>query len=131
MESAWNTLAGKSIEWTGVHHSETGDFLEISSHVVSYEKEGTCYVTVDGELVGESRYTYKKLDDRMAILVYQPEQYQGRPDVILYAMLDFLEATDRAVILAGGKPFAIADGNIREVPTSPRPPRTSSARNGY
>jgi len=116
-----DTLVGKSIEWTGVHHSEHGDFKDISTHIVSYETENTCYVTASGILVGEASYTYKKLDDRMAILVYRPEQYQGRSDVVLYAMLDFLQGTDRAVILLGGEPFAIAEGKMHEVPTPPRP----------
>jgi hypothetical protein len=121
MLTAWETLAGKSIEWTGVHHSEHGDFKDISSHIVSYETEDTCYVTAGGKLVGQASYTYKKLDDRMAIVVYRPERYQGRVDIVLYAMLDFERATDRAVILAAGKPFAVADGTMREVPTPPRP----------
>ncbi len=121
MATAWETLKGRSIEWTGVHHSERGDFTDISSHIVSYETEDTCYVTAGGRLVGEARYTYKKLDDRMAILVYRPERYQGRADVVLYAMLDFSEATDRAVILAGDEPFAVAEGTMREVATPPRP----------
>ena len=121
MARAWDSLAGRSIEWTGVHYSERGDFMDISSHTVSYETEGTCYVTAGGKLVGESSYTYKKLDDRMGIVVYRPEYYQGRSDVVLYAMLDFAQGTDRAVILAGGEPFAVADGKMREVPTPPRP----------
>ncbi len=121
MATAWDTLTGKSIEWTGVHHSVHGDFNDLSTHVVSYETEDTWYVTADGKLVGEATYTYKKLDDRMAILIYRPERYQGRADVVLYAMLDFAQATDRAVILAGGEPFAVADGTIREVATPPRP----------
>ena len=121
MAKAYQTLAGKSIEWTGVHHSEHGDFKDISTHVVSYETENTCYVTADGKLVGEASYTYKKLDDRMAILVYRPKIYQGRPDVVLYAMLDFAQGTDRAVIVSGEEPFAVADGTMREVATPPRP----------
>jgi len=116
-----DTLVGKSIEWTGVHHSEHGDFKDISTHIVSYETENACYVTAGGKLVGEASYTYKKPDKRMAILVYRPENYQGRSDVVLYAMLDFVQGKDRAVILAGGKPFAVAEGNMREVATPPRP----------
>lgn len=42
MANAWDTLVGKSIEWTGVHHSEDGGFTDISSHIVSYETENTC-----------------------------------------------------------------------------------------
>jgi hypothetical protein len=63
----------------------------------------SCYVTADGKLAGEARHTYKKLDDRMAIVIFRPEEYQGRSDVVLYAMFDFAEAKDRAVLLAGGK----------------------------
>ena len=120
MEKAWDSLVGRSIEWRGVHHSEHGDFTDISTHVVSYETENTCYVTAGGKLVGESNYTYKKLDDRMGIVLYRPQSYQGRSDVVLHAMLDFSEATDRAVILAGGEPFAVANGSMREVETPPR-----------
>ena len=88
---------------------------------MSYETETTCYVTVDGKLVGEASYNYRKLDDQAAILIYRPEVYQGRSDVVLYAMLDFAKGTDRAVILAGNQPFAIADGTMREVAAPPRP----------
>ena len=62
----------------------------------------------------------KKLDNRMAILVYWPERYQDRSGVVLYAMLDFAKATDRAVIIAGDEPFAVAESCIREVATPPR-----------
>ena len=123
MAKAPDTLAGRSIEWTGVHHSGNGDFTDLSTHVVSYETDNTCFVTADGKLVGEARYTYTRLDDRMAVVVYRPERYQGLSDVVLYAMLDFAQGTDRAVILAGGEPFAVADGTMREVPTPPRPQR--------
>jgi hypothetical protein len=115
MVKAPDTLVGKSIEWTGVHHSAHGDFTELSTHVVAYETEDTCYVTAGGKLAGEARYTYKKLDDRMSIVIYRPERYQGRSDVVLYAMFDFAQATDRAVLVAGGEPFAVADGSMREV----------------
>jgi len=121
MATAYDTLVGRSLEWTGVHHSEQGDFTELSTHVVSYETDHTCYVTAAGRLVGEARYTYCKLDERMAIVIYHPERYQGRSDVVLYAMFDFEEGTDRAVILAGGQPLAVADGTMREVATPPRP----------
>ena len=120
MTTAPDTLAGKSLEWTGVHHSQHGDFEDLSTHIVSYETESTCYVTANGKLVGEADYTYRKLDDQMGIVVYRPSRYQGRTDVMLYAMLDFAQATDRAVILAGGEPFAVADGTMREVETPPR-----------
>jgi hypothetical protein len=121
MTKAYHTLAGKSIEWTGVHYSEHGDFKDITTHFVSYETENTCYVTAGGKLVGEAGYIYKRLDDRMAIVVYRPNLYHGRTDVVLYAMLDFAQATDRAVIVSEGEPFAVADGAMREVPTPPRP----------
>ncbi|WP_223874520.1 hypothetical protein [Salinispora fenicalii] len=119
---AWETPAGRSVEWKGVHHSTHGDFADISTHTVSYESRDRCYVTTDGRLVADGvSYTYQKLDHRMAILIYRPEVYQGRSGVILYSMLDFASATDRAVILADGEPFAIADGTFREVPTPARP----------
>ena len=121
MKKALDSLVGRSIEWTGVHHSENGDFPDISTHVVTYETEDTCYVTAAGKLVGEATYSYKKLDDRMGVVIYRPQRYQGRTDVTLYAIFDFAERTDRAVILAGGEPFAVADGSIREVATPPRP----------
>ena len=121
MAVAPDTLVGKSLEWTGVHHSETGDFTDISTHTVSYETANTCYVTAGGQLVGEARYTYKKLDDRMGICIYYPNEYQGRTDVVLNAMFDFAGMKDRAVLLAGGEPFAVADGDMREVETPPRP----------
>jgi hypothetical protein len=72
-------------------------------------------------LAGEASYTYKKLDDRMAILIYRPKIYQGRSDVVLHAMLDFNNGTDRAVILADNQPFAVAEGTMREVANPPRP----------
>jgi len=121
MTHAPDTLVGKSIEWTGVHHSEHGDFTDLSIHVITYETEDRCYVTAGGKRVGEACYTFKKLDDRMAIVIYRPEQYLGRAGVVLYAMFDFAEGTDRAVILADGEPFAVADGSMREVATPPRP----------
>ena len=121
MATAPDTLVGTSLEWTGVHHSGTGDFADLSTHTVSYETETTCYVTAAGKLVGEARYTYRRLDDRMGICIYRPEEYQGRTDVILNAMFDFGEMKDRAVLTAGGEPFAVADGGMRFVKTPPRP----------
>jgi hypothetical protein len=120
MTIAPETLVGRSIEWTGIHHSEHGDFSEISTHIVTYETAEHCYVTAGGNLVGEAHYTYRKLDDRMAVVIYQPEEYQGRSDVVLYAMFDFAEGKDRAVLTAGGEPFAVADGSMREVAPPPR-----------
>ncbi len=121
IHSAYKTLAGRSIEWAGVYRSEHGDFKDLASHTVSYETEDRCFVTADGKWAGEAHYSYRKLDQRMAIVFYRPERYQGRSDVVLYAMLDFEQGTDRAVILAGGEPFAVAEGRMREVPTPPRP----------
>jgi hypothetical protein len=121
MERAPDTLTGKSLEWTGVHHSDHGDFTDLSTHVVTYETKDRCYVTAGGRFAGNASYTYTKLDERMAIVIYRPDEYRGRSDVVLYAMLDFAEGTDRAVILAGGKPFAIAEGKMREVAAPPRP----------
>jgi hypothetical protein len=120
MTTAPDSLKGKSIEWTGVHHSAEGDFTEISTHVVSYETPDRCFVTASGSFMGEADYVYKKMDDRMGIVIYHPDDYRGRPDVVLYAIFDFAEGTDRAVILAGGEPFAVADGKIREVATPAR-----------
>jgi len=121
MKIAYDNLAGKSIEWTGVHHSLQGDFTDISTHTVSYETDTTCYVTADGKLVGEADYTYKKLDERMAVLIYRPKLYQNRTDVVLYAMLDFEKGSDRAIILAGGEPYVVANGSMREVAMPPHP----------
>ncbi|TMV07262.1 hypothetical protein FGK63_12790 [Ruegeria sediminis] len=109
------------MEWTGTHHSGTGDFAELSTHTVSYETETTCYVTAGGKLVGEAQYTYRRLDDEMGICIYRPKVYQGRPDVVLNAMFDFRNMKDRAVLTAGGEPFAVADGDMRFVDTPPRP----------
>ena len=120
MTIAYDSLVNKSIEWTGVHHSENGDFTELSTHTVSYESETTCYVTAGGKFLGEASYTYRKLDDQTAILIYHPRNYLGRADVVLYAMFDFAKGTDQAVILAGNQPFAIADDKMREVSTPPR-----------
>jgi hypothetical protein len=72
MATAPNTLVGKSIEWTG-SPLRAWYFTDLSTHVVTYETEETCYVTADGKLAGEARYTYKKLDDRMTIVIYRPE----------------------------------------------------------
>ena len=121
MITAFESLEGRSLEWTGTHHSEGGDFKDISTHIVTYETADQCYVTAGGKLVGEAKYCYKRLDSRMSILIYHPRLYQGRSDVVLYATLDFESERDRAVILAGGKPFAVADGTFREVKTPMKP----------
>jgi hypothetical protein len=116
MNAAPETLTGLSIEWTGAHHSAGGDFGGLSTHVVSYETRDRCRITADGRPMGEARYRYTRLDDRMAIVIYHPDSYRGRTDVVLNAIFDFHEGTDRAVILAGGAPFAVADGKMRQVP---------------
>ncbi len=121
MRLAPDTLVGISLEWTGTHHSAQGDFADISTHTVTYETASTCYVTAGGQLVGEARYIYRKLDERMGICLYYPERYQGRTGIVLHAMFDFREMKDRAVLLADGEPFAVADGDMREVDTPPRP----------
>ena len=121
MAKAPESLVGKSLEWTGVHHSEAGDFTELTTHTVSYETETHCYVTANGALVGEANYVYKRLDEDMGICIYRPEEYQGRNDVVLNALFDFRNMKDRAVLTAGGEPFAVADGDMQEVPTPPRP----------
>lgn len=56
---------------------------------MTYETADRCYATAGGELVTEASYSYKKMDDRMGIVIYWPELYQGRTGVVLYAMLDF------------------------------------------
>lgn len=121
MPIAPETLIGTSLEWTGIHHSGRGDFEDLSTHIVSYETETTCYVTAGGQLVGEAQYTYKRLDDQIGVCIYQPREYQGRLDVVLNAIFDFRAMKDRAVITAGGDPFAVADGDMRFVETPPRP----------
>lgn len=121
MMDAPKSLVGLSIEWTGVHHSEHGDFTDISVHTVTYETEDHCHVTAGGQRVGEAAYVYKRLDQRMGIVLYRPRVYQGRDDVVLNAMFDFHEGTDRAVLTAGGAPFAVAVGTMRVVDTAARP----------
>jgi hypothetical protein len=58
---------GKSIEWTGVHYSEHGDFKGLSTHVVTYETEDTCYVTAGGKRVGEASCQQRKFCDLTVI----------------------------------------------------------------
>jgi hypothetical protein len=119
MSSAPESLAGLSLEWQGVHHSSEGDFGEISTHTVTYETDTHNYVTVGGKVVGQGAYEYTRLDDQVGVIIYQPEQYLGRRDVQLHAILDFAASTDRAVIEQSGKAFAVADGNFRSVATPP------------
>lgn len=120
MGIAPTTLAGLALEWTGRHHSETGDFQDLSTHTICYESENTCYALAGGKVVGEAKYTYQRLDDQVAIVIYHPDVWQGRNDVELSAIFDFSEMTDRAVITSGGQPFAVALGNIKLVPMPPR-----------
>ncbi|WP_199913552.1 hypothetical protein [Ruegeria sp. Alg231-54] len=128
MAEAPETLVGTSLKWTGVHHSELGDFKNLSTHTVSYETETTCYVTSESKLVGESQYTYKRLDEQMGICIYRPYEYQGRSDVVLNAIFDFRAMKDRAVLTSSGEPFAAADGDMEfvETPRPDRPGATSS-----
>lgn len=115
------SLVGLSLEWTGVHHSETGDFEDLSTHTVTYESSDVAYVTASGKLVGEATYEYQRLDDEVAVVLYRPNEYQGRSNVVLHAIFDFSRGTDRAVLEQDGRPFAVADGTFREVETPPRP----------
>ncbi len=121
MVVAPETLVGMGLKWTGEHHSEQGNFQDISTHTVCYETETTCYVLAEGKVVGEAQYTYKKLDNYIGVVIYHPEVWQGRNDVVLNAIFDFSEMTDRAVITSGGKPFAVADGTLVSIPMPPRP----------
>jgi hypothetical protein len=120
MSKAPESLAGLSLEWTGVHHSRDGDFSEISTHTVTYETETTDYVTAFGKIVGQGTYEYTKLDDQIGVVIYKPELYRGRTGVTLHAIFDFVEGTDRAVLENEGQVFAVAEGKFREVPTPPR-----------
>ena len=120
MPKAPESLAGLSLEWTGVHHSRDGDFGEISTHTVTYETETTDYVTAFGKFVGQGTYEYTKMDDQIGVVIYKPELYRGRPGVTPHAIFDFIEGTDRAVLEYEGQVFAVAEGKFREVPTPPR-----------
>lgn len=60
MPRAPQSLVGMSLEWTGVHHSGSGDFADLSTHTVSGETADRCYVTADGRLVGEARYVFRR-----------------------------------------------------------------------
>lgn len=120
MSIAPASLVGMAIEWTGRHHSEIGDFHDLSTHTICYEAENTCYALAGGNIVGEAIYTYQRLDDEVAIVIYRPDVWQGRKDVVLNAIFDFSEMTDRAVITSDGQPFAVALGNIKIVPMPSR-----------
>ena len=110
-----------SLEWTGRHHSRQGDFTDLSSHTVTYETETTDYVTVAGKLVGVGPYEYVRLDEQVGVVTYYPQEYQGLANVVLRAILNFAEGTDRAVIEHEGKTFVVADGTFRQVPTPAKP----------
>ena len=114
-------VSGLSLEWTGSHHSLQGDFADLSTHTVTYETDNTCYVTAGGELVGEATYEYQRLDAQVGICIYHPKVWQGRNDVILRAIFNFDEMTDRAVVTSNEEAFAVADGHMKSVPTPPRP----------
>jgi hypothetical protein len=88
---------------------------------VTYATETTDYVTAAGNLVGQGAYEYVRLDDQIGVVTYLPEEYRGRTDVVLHAIFDFSQGTDRAVLEHEGHPFAVADGTFHEVPTPPRP----------
>ncbi|MEM1369921.1 MAG: hypothetical protein AAGG02_18330 [Cyanobacteria bacterium P01_H01_bin.15] len=114
-------VTGLSLEWTGRHHSLQGDFGELSTHTVTYVTDTTCYVTGGGKLVGEATYVYRRLDEQVGVCIYKPNIWQGHIDVVLHAIFNFSEMTDRAVVTSNGNPLAVADGCIRSVPTPPRP----------
>lgn len=114
-------ITGMSLKWTGRHHSVAGDFLELSTHTLTYVTDESCFATADGKLVGEASYLYRRLDERVGICIYRPKFYQGRTDVVLNAIFNFHEMSDRAVITAGGVPFAVADGQMESVRPEPKP----------
>ncbi|WP_377194382.1 hypothetical protein [Ruegeria meonggei] len=114
-------ITGMSLKWTGRHHSVSGDFVELSTHTLTYVTDDTCFATSDGQLVGEASYVYRRLDEQVGICIYKPNIYQGRTDVVLNAIFNFHEMTDRAVLTAGGEPFAVADGQMECVPSQPKP----------
>ncbi|MGI9319071.1 MAG: hypothetical protein ACR2QW_17220 [bacterium] len=114
-------VTGMSLEWTGRHHSLGGDFEDLSTHTITYVTDETCFATADGKLVGEASYVYQRLDNEIGICIYRPTLYQGRKGVVLQAIFDFHEMTDRAVITADGEPFAVANGRMRSVTPQPKP----------
>lgn len=114
-------ITGMSLEWTGRHHSLQGDFTDISTHTLTYETDTTCYATAGGELVGEATYVYQRLDDEVGICIYKPTVWQGRTDVVLRAIFNFAEMTDRAIVTSNEQPFAVAEGQMKSVPAPPRP----------
>lgn len=102
MRPAPASLAVMVLEWTGRHHSESGDFGDLSTHTVHYETEAACFVLAAGSLVDEASYTYKQLDDQVGVIIYQPNIWQGRTEVLLQAIFDFSDMTDRAVVTSNG-----------------------------
>lgn len=114
-------ITGMSLEWTGHHHSVSGDFQDLSTHTLSYITDTTCFAVAGGKLVGEATYVYRRLDNQVGICIYRPNVWQGRTDVVLNAIFDFEEMTDRAIITAGGEPFAVALGQMKSVPLQAKP----------
>lgn len=117
MGKAPESLAGLSLEWTGRHHSVTGDFPDLSTHTLSYDTDSTCRAWAGGQIVGHADYCYQRLDDQIGVVIYRPDIWQGQTNVVLNAIFNFSEMTDRAVITSGGRPLAVALGQIRHVPT--------------
>jgi hypothetical protein len=73
MSKAPVSLAGLSLEWTGVHHSRDGDFSEISTHTVTYETETTDYVTAFAKFVGQGTYLPAIFEYQYSVTVHQGE----------------------------------------------------------
>lgn len=63
-------------------------------------------MTANGQLAGEATYSYRRIDEQVGVVIYHPKLWQGRDDVALYAIFDFSEMTDRAIVTSGGVPFA-------------------------
>lgn len=114
-------ITGLSLEWTGRHHSLQGDFEDLSTHTLTYTTDTMCFATAGGRLVGEATYEYRRLDETVGVCIYRPGIWQGRTDVVLRAIFDVDEMTDRAVVTAGEEPFAVAIGKMKLVPSRPKP----------
>jgi hypothetical protein len=102
------------VPWSG---DVTIERCTASTHTVTYETLTHAYVTVDGKRVSEAGYVFRKLDDEVGVVIYTPDLYRGQPDVVLHAIFDFARGTDRAVLEQDGRPFAVANGKMRRVPT--------------
>lgn len=109
------SLTGMNLEWTGRHHSQMGDFQDLSTHTLSYDTETTCRAWSHGQVIGHAQYTYQRLDDQVGVVIYRPDTWQGHTDVVLNAIFDFSEMTDRAVVTSAGRPLAVALGKFRQV----------------